>query len=72
MAKKYARIEGGTAVEVFTPPDGFELGECFHPEVAALFVEVDAVVELDWTCNGGTWSPPAPPDVPVVPNDPPA
>ncbi|OHD22922.1 MAG: hypothetical protein A2Y38_19875 [Spirochaetes bacterium GWB1_59_5] len=34
---KHARIENGTALEVFVVPDDSTIEDCFHPEIAALF-----------------------------------
>jgi hypothetical protein len=54
----YARIQGNTAVEVFVPHEGFSLAECFHPEIAALFVQVpDGTLTGATTDDGGkTWT----------------
>jgi hypothetical protein len=57
----YARIQGNMAVEVFVPPTGFTLDQCFHPEIAALFTEVPDGTEVGaTTADGGeTWTNPA-------------
>lgn len=59
----YARIENDTAIEIFIPPTGFTIGECFHPEVASLFTVVPDGTELGATTTDGvTWTnPPARP-----------
>lgn len=56
----YARIQNDTAIEVFVPHEGFTLGECFHPEIAALFSVVPDGTEAGATLANGTWTnPPA-------------
>jgi len=59
----YARINNGVVVELFTPPSGFTLAECFHPDVVAQFVAVgSATVAVGYLYSGGTFTaPPAPP-----------
>ena len=65
----YALIQNGTITELFTPPAGFTLAQCFTPEAAAQFVDVTSAVPAVAvgdiaTETGGVWSfaaPPAPP-----------
>ncbi|MGC9271934.1 hypothetical protein [Acidiphilium sp.] len=59
----YALINNGVVTELFTPPSGFTLAECFHPDVAAQFVAVgSATVAVGYLYSGGVFSaPPAPP-----------
>lgn len=45
---KYARIVDSIAVEVFTPPAGFALGECFTAELVAQFVPCSEEVQGGW------------------------
>jgi hypothetical protein len=63
----YARIQNDTAVEVFMPHSGFSLVECFHPEVAVLFVEVPDGTEAGATTTdgGSTWTNPTEPAEPA-------
>ena len=50
-------------LEVFTPPEGFTLAECFHPVIVAQFVEVPQNVEALWVRGeDGTYLPPAQPE----------
>lgn len=53
----YARVENNTAIEIFVPPAGFTLAECFHPDVACTFVEVPAGTQAGATMaeDGKTW-----------------
>ena len=62
---KYARVQGGIAVETFEVPDGKTIAECFHPEIAAQFEEVPAQVERRWVRTDGVWAEPAPVEPPV-------
>lgn len=70
---KYARIENKTALEIFTPPAGFELADCFTPEVAAMFSPCPDDVTAGSTVDSkGKWTiapepGPAPEPVPVYP-----
>jgi hypothetical protein len=70
---KFARMENQTAVEVFTPPEGMELSDCFHADVAALFSPCPDNVTQGSTITGkGVWTiapepSPAPEPAPVYP-----
>ena len=50
----FARIVDNVAVDVSTNP-----AEEFHPEIAALFVEVPSQVEPQWRVIDGAWQPPS-------------
>lgn len=65
---KFARIENKTALEVFTPPAGIDITECFAPEVAALFTACPDNVTPGSTVNGsGVWTiAPVPEPLPEV------
>ncbi|WP_313073368.1 hypothetical protein [Melaminivora sp.] len=62
--EKYARIIDSVAAEVFTPPQGFALGDCFHPELAAQFTAVPPEVQPQWHLVDGQWQPQPPGLVP--------
>lgn len=72
---KFARIENGTALETFVPPEGFGLADCFTPEVAALFtacpdnVTPGSTVDAkgNWTVAPDPGPEPAPAPTPVYP-----
>lgn len=51
----YARVIDNVAVEIFIPPDGVSINECFHPDVVEMFKEVpeDTVVNAVW--DGKKW-----------------
>lgn len=67
----YARVIDNTAIEVFTPPDGFTIDDCFHPDVAALFEVVPDSVTPNSVRNGGVWTIHMPADAaPPKPGDP--
>lgn len=44
---KYGRFINGILVEVFTPPSGVKIEDCFHPDVG--FEEIPPDVEIGWT-----------------------
>ena len=58
---KYARSVNGVVQEVFTPPNGFSINDCFTPEVVALFRSCPDEVEAGWLYDeaSDTYSPPA-------------
>ena len=45
-------------VEVFTPPKGFELKDCFTKEVAAQFVKCQPDVQVGWLYEDGKFNAP--------------
>jgi hypothetical protein len=55
---QYARIFKGQVAEVFTPPSGFTLQECFHPDVVAQFVAAPDDVATGWSYVDGIFLPP--------------
>jgi hypothetical protein len=56
---KYAQLDAGVVVLVFTPQAGFTIEESFTPEYAALFEPCPDEVEVGWIKNGtGTFLPP--------------
>ena len=58
---KYARIVDSIVFEVFTPPEGFALEECFNAELVAQFEPCPEHVEQRWKKNAdGTYSEPDP------------
>ncbi len=53
---KYARVVDNVAVEVFTPPEGVAIEECFHPDIVVQFMAVpDDVVPQSTLNSDGTW-----------------
>ncbi|MGB3044204.1 MAG: DUF4376 domain-containing protein [Xanthobacteraceae bacterium] len=59
---RYARIEGGTAVE-FVETDG-DIAKMFHPSLQ--FVPAPPGAELGWVLDGGDLDAPPPPPPPTV------
>lgn len=43
---KYGRFVGGSLVEIFVPPEGRSIEECFHPGV--VFEELPSDAEIGW------------------------
>lgn len=67
----HARIDNGVVKELFTPPDGFSIGDCFHEDL--IWADVTGVSpppEPGWTAsqNGPNWTfaPPPPPAPPTL------
>jgi len=46
---KYARFNDLTVIEVYTPPEGFTINDCFHADVVAQFEAVADDVTVGWT-----------------------
>lgn len=68
---KYARLSpDNIVVEIFSPPTGFTIEQCFHPLIAAQFEFCPDEVGQNWIRNpDGTYTEPAPipePEPPVV------
>ena len=57
---KFARVINGTVQETFVEPDGFELKDCFHPDVAAQFEPCGDEVEQGWLKDSNGFSEPPP------------
>lgn len=55
----YALIQNGLVSELYTPPSGFTLAQCFTPDVAVLFAEVPdgATVAPGYIYATGTFAP---------------
>ena len=65
---KYARIVDSTVLEVFVPPAGFSIGDCFTPEIVAQFQPCADEVVGGWLVQeGGSIIAPPPPSEPVEP-----
>lgn len=55
----YARIQGGRVAELFSPPEGHTIDECFAPGL--IWVEIDpSVVKVGWSYDGKTFERPIP------------
>jgi hypothetical protein len=60
---KYARIVNNNVHEVFTPPVGVDISECFTAELVAQFIECPEYVEANWSYTNGEF------EAPVIPAD---
>lgn len=62
----FALVRDGAVVQLFTPPEGVAIEECFAPSVAAQFVAVpDGTTPAQgWTYVSGVFEPPVPPTPP--------
>lgn len=57
---KYARVLDNLVAEVFTPPVGVKITDCFHPDVEIQFQLVSDEVEANWVLqDDGTFLAPA-------------
>lgn len=66
---KYVRVLHDIVQEVFVPPSGIQIEECFHPDVVAQFEQVSDDVNVDVGFikhQDGSFTPPAPPSIPVT------
>lgn len=55
---KYARIVDSIVWEVFTPPAGVDISECFTPELVAQFIECPEEVGQNWNYDGSSFTEP--------------
>jgi hypothetical protein len=64
---KYARIINSVVAEVFIPPQGFNIEDCFHVDLVAQFEVVPDEVEAMWKRHeDGSFSAPPPAEIPVA------
>lgn len=61
---RFARVDRGTVVEVFTVPPGASIDAMFHPEFVADLLEAPSGVAVGWVVSGGALVPPTPPAPP--------
>ena len=45
---KYARIQAGAVVEIFTIPDNFSIFDCFHPSLIDQMTPCTEDVKTGW------------------------
>jgi hypothetical protein len=55
---KYARVVNDAVYEVFTPPVGVDISDCFTAELVAQFIECPEYVEQKYTYDGTNFSAP--------------
>lgn len=67
MAKSYARVVGGVALEIVTIADADDIALFYTPEIVATFVACGANVQPNWTYNGAAFAAPFAPAVGVPP-----
>jgi hypothetical protein len=64
----FARIEDGLVVELFTPPEGVDIADCFHEGLTWIDISnIDPAPDIGWSAtqgDGDAWSfaPPAAPE----------
>lgn len=57
---KFARVQDGVVAEVFSPPEGVDIQDCFTAELVAQFKPCGADVMSGWVRKGKGFSAPAP------------
>ena len=62
----FARIQSGAVAELFTPPAGVSIAECFHRAVTWVDMTAQPAVVPGWSYAGGGFTPPAAPAVPTL------
>ena len=55
---KYARVVDNKVWEVFTPPVGVDISDCFTAELVAQFIECPEYVDSNYTYDGKHFSAP--------------
>jgi hypothetical protein len=64
---KNIRVVENIVQEIFVPHGGFELADCFTPEVVAMFETAPDNVEQGWIKHAdGSFTAPVIPSIPVV------
>jgi hypothetical protein len=56
----YARIQSGVVAELFTPPSGYTITDCFAPGLVWVDCTTTTGVAAGWTYNGSTFHAPVP------------
>lgn len=52
---KYARLVDNRVWEIFIPPVGTYIEDCFVPEIVSQFIECPEEVEQNWEFDGINW-----------------
>ena len=63
----YARIDNNAVAELFTPPAGFAIADCFHSDLVWVDVtSVSPAPQPGWTYVGGAFAAPSAPPAPTL------
>lgn len=63
---KYARLnQYNSVIELYTPPDGFSISDCFVPDIVAQFVACPQDAEIGWLYIDSNWEAPTAPPGPA-------
>ena len=58
---KMAKITGGVVTDLLVAVEGFDIEDCFHPDVLAEYTPVEDYVQAGWVVGeSGALQPPAP------------
>ncbi len=60
MTVPYARIDGGTVVEIITIPDDADIADRYHPDIVVDLILCGPEVAPGWVYGGDTFAPPPP------------
>ena len=61
----FARIQDGAVAELFTPPAGLGIAQCFAPGLEWVDCTATPAVAPGWTYDGGAFAAPVPPAPPA-------
>lgn len=64
---KYARIINGQVLELITPPEGYNITDCYHADIVKTCqqIPIDQDVQIGWTFADGVFT--APVETPTEP-----
>lgn len=63
---KFARIIDGVVSDFIAPLEGFTIEQCFHPDILAMYIQVDDEVQAGWiVTEDGIVDPNPPEEVPA-------
>ena len=63
---KFARIIDGVVSDFIAPLEGFTIEQCFHPDILAMYIQVDDEVQAGWVVTeDGIVDPNPPEEVPA-------
>ena len=69
---KYARIINGQVLELITPPEGYDISECYHADIVKTCKPIygDQDVQIGWTFADDVFTAPVVEEAPEEPSAP--
>ena len=60
---KYARIIDGKVLELITPPEGYDISDCYHADIVKTCERIfaDQDVQIGWSFADGVFTAPVEP-----------